>query len=229
MMGNVIASLWVYPLCLVYNITVFVLASLFLIPSLLLHLVVHKFKVDKTYPGLFRLLSSVPFGTSLFSSLIGVVAPYSASVGATVTSLTPTSCSASITERPWLRNPFSSVHAVALTNLGELTSGLATLSAIEAANKALRDGAQKNGPRAPLVRGIVTEIRTVYHKKARGVISAKSDVSGFGEKLLKAAGKGEQTVDLVAKTDMTDAKGVMVAECFCTWQCQIVNKEDKKK
>jgi hypothetical protein len=229
MMGNVVASLWVYPLCLLYNITVFVLASIFLVPSLLLHLVVNQFKFDKTYPGLFSFLSSIPFGTSFFSSLIGVVAPYSASIGATVTSLTSTSCSASITERPWLRNPFSSLHAVALTNLGELTSGLATLSAIEATNRALREGAKKEGSRAPLVRGIVTEIRTVYHKKARGVITSKSDVSGFGQTLVKAAGKGEQTVDLVAKTDMTDAKGVLVAECFCTWQCQIVNKDDKKK
>ena len=220
-----IETLYMYPLCLVHSTVMLLLGVAFVIPALVLHLLVHGGKFDTSYPSLFDFLASVPFGSRLFSSLIGVVAPYSASISATVTSLSATSCSSSLTERPWLRNPFESVHAVALTNLGELTSGLAVLSSMQSTNKALKEGEKKGKTKPPKVRGIVTAIRTVYHKKARGEIFATCDVKGIGQELLAAAGKSAETIDLEAKCVMTDKKGEVVAECFCNWKCQIVKSK----
>lgn len=45
-------------------------------------------------------------------------APYTGSVDPFLTSMTETRAEGYIVERPWLHNPFNSVHAVALTNIG---------------------------------------------------------------------------------------------------------------
>lgn len=44
-----------------------------------------------------------------------------------VSTLTQEECTVHMSDLPWLRNPFNSVHAIALTNLGELASGLVSL------------------------------------------------------------------------------------------------------
>ena len=38
---------------------------------------------------------------------------------------------ACLLHRPWLRNPFNSIHAIAIANLAEMTSGIAGLTAAE--------------------------------------------------------------------------------------------------
>lgn len=60
----------------------------------------------------------MPFGKTAFSGIIGLIAPYTSSITATVQTLGYGRASASITQRPWLLNPFNSIHAIALANLG---------------------------------------------------------------------------------------------------------------
>ena len=66
--------------------------------------------------------------------------------------LRPGYCRIDITERFMLKNPFNSIHALALMNVGELTSGLVLTSTF-----------QKQG-----LRGIVTKLDAEYFKKAKG-------------------------------------------------------------
>ena len=101
-------------------------------------------------------LAPLPGGRWLFSKLLGWKAPYTGSIRPRVEVLEPGFCRVAIRERRALRNPFRSIHAVALLNAAEAASGLATLVALPAD-----------------VRGIITRLEIDYSKKARGRIVAE--------------------------------------------------------
>lgn len=70
---------------------------------------------------IFAFMSAYPLGTHCFSTLIPLTAPYSGSVEGHISELSRKgeiiTCKGSMMNLPWLRNPFQSVHAVAMTNL----------------------------------------------------------------------------------------------------------------
>jgi acyl-coenzyme A thioesterase PaaI-like protein len=110
--------------------------------------------------ALWRRLQPLPGGEWLFAKLFARMVPYSGSVRPRIRVLEPGHAEVEIPDIRANRQHLGSVHAIALMNVAEMTSGLAMMAG-------LPDG----------VRGIVTSLAMTYHKKARGTIRAVSRVT----------------------------------------------------
>jgi acyl-coenzyme A thioesterase PaaI-like protein len=104
------------------------------------------------------LLSRVPGGKSVFSRLVGQMAPYTGTIHAAVTVLRAGYAEVVMQDRRTVRNHLDCVHAVALANLAEL-----------AGNVALAYSLPDDG------RFIVSGMEIEYVKKARGAITATGE------------------------------------------------------
>lgn len=142
--------------------------------------------------ALWNRLSPLPGGKWLFSWFLSRGVPYSGSVSPRVLALEPGHARIAIHDRRGIRNHLNSVHAIALANIGELTSGLAMTVALP-----------------HNVRGIVTSIRIEYLKKARGTLIAES-------RCKVPAIKSDTDFDVIA--EVIDAEGDVVARTTVTWR-----------
>lgn len=136
-------------------------------------------------------LQGFPGGQWLFSRLLRRQVPYSGTIRGRVDMLTPGYAKVRMADRPGLRNHLRSVHAIALTNLGELTSGLAMTAAM-----------------APDLRGIPVELNIEFLKKARGEITAEGhcQVPERGQK-----------AEYEAEAILVDSTGDRVARLVARW------------
>ena len=146
-------------------------------------------RVDKLKKNVIRDLwdraGGLPGGKRLFSRAIGLMAPYSGSIGAVVEELSRGRSRVSMADRRAVRQHLGSVHAVALVNLAELCGNLAVAYS-------LPDG----------MRFIVAGLSIEYLKKARGRITATCELE-----LPPLDAKREIQVPV----SMADPKGVEVA------------------
>ena len=136
-------------------------------------------------------LSKLPFGKRLFSYLIGWLVPYSGTVGVRVQELGEGHSTILLPDRRRVRNHLSSIHAIALMNVGEIAGGLPMIYTLP-----------------PGGRAILTGIKMEYLKKARGPITATCRFT-----LPKPIKKETLHLESLLK----DASGVLVAKAHAEW------------
>jgi acyl-coenzyme A thioesterase PaaI-like protein len=131
--------------------------------------------------------------------LFGLSIPYSGSVRPRILELGPGRARIAMHDRRRVRNHLASIHALALTNLGEMTTGLALAYALP-----------------PEARTILTRLSTEYLKKARGTITAVAEAP------LVDATEREVPVEAV----LSDEKGDVVARVTAHWKVGVPRKKD---
>ncbi len=136
-------------------------------------------------------LRDLPGGPWLFSRLFSLAIPYSGSVRPRILVLEPGR--AVIAMRDWrgVRNHLASVHAIALANLAEMTTGLALGFGLPAG-----------------MRTILVRVECEFLKKARGTITAACDAPVFTEIVER---------EVPVESVLTNEAGEVVARGRAVW------------
>jgi acyl-coenzyme A thioesterase PaaI-like protein len=137
-------------------------------------------------------LSARPGGRWIFSILLGRIVPYTGSIKPRVLELTAAGARIEMRDRRSVRNHLESVHAIALANLAELTTGLPLAYAVQ-----------------PRGRTILLSLTIEYLKKARGTLVGTSSF---------VAPSADHEADIEIPVEVRDREGNIVARARARWR-----------
>ena len=136
-------------------------------------------------------LKAVPGGGKVMGRLLGQLAPYTGSIRPEIVNLDVGYAKLKIRDRRAVRNHLNSVHACALMNLGEATTGVAMMMA-------LPDDA----------RGIPIHLAMDYVKKSRGTITCECSCE---------TPSSSERKEYEVRGELKDESGEVTARVFARW------------
>lgn len=137
-------------------------------------------------------LDGKPGGRWLFARILGFGIPYTGTTKPRVLVVEPGFARVEMRDRRRVRNHLSSLHALALANIGELAGGLALTAALNANT-----------------RSILTALHVEFKKKARGTVIAECRCE---------VPQVRQPVEHQVRTSIRDESGDEVATVTATWK-----------
>ena len=138
----------------------------------------------------------IPKGYYLFSKVVGFMIPYTGTIKPIVTQLENGTAEVKLYDRRRVRNHLNSVHAIALANLGEFTTGLTIIPQLDQNANA-----------------ILIRLEVIYLKKARGTLTANATY------VLPPLQSGDTSHVVNAK--ITNETNDVVCEVNATWQVRV--------
>ncbi len=147
------------------------------------------FLIKNTWPK----LNKIPGGNVIFSKIVGQVIPYTGSISPIIQKIEDGFVSILMRDRKAVRNHLNSIHAIALANVGEFTTGLSIISQLEGNAKA-----------------IIVKIEIEYLKKARGDLTS--------EAMFKIPKTLTEDTDFKVTADIKDLQNNVVCKVHATWR-----------
>ena len=132
-----------------------------------------------------------PAGPWIFARVLGFAVPYTGTIRPKILELRPGYAKVALKDRRRVRNHLKSVHAIALMNLGEFSTGMALMAAL-----------------SPNARAILTNLSIQFGKKARGLITAECCLEPIDETV-----RGEYQFI----STLRNASGEVVSTATATW------------
>ena len=144
--------------------------------------------------ALWQKLSRFPLGKCIFNASLRWKVPYTGSICPEVLEMREGFVRVQMKDRRRVRNHLHSIHAIAMMNLGEASSGMAVLTALP-----------ENA------RAIITHLEIDYFKKARGTLVATAD---FKERFTQITENKDFEVEASIKDSVNDE----VAKVKARWR-----------
>ena len=132
--------------------------------------------------------------------MLEIMVPYTGSIGAHVRQLEPGFARVTMRDQRAIRNHLHSIHAIALANLGEVTSGLAMITAAPSES-----------------RSILVGLSVTYLKKARGTLQATCRCPVTAP-VVESTEPVVESTEQVVEAEITDGTGAVVATVKATWR-----------